>query len=136
ITRGQYCEGVKGLCFEVIGIPLGKLAHLFFISDHPIARSYWPVTGLSNRAQVGTVRGIVVDIERLDEASLALCASGHSHGLLDCCLAGAHFVRSWRRPNRMPPCHGDSPLRHGAVWILCRDLGENPARLFIKERVE
>jgi hypothetical protein len=94
------------------------------------------MTGLSNRARVGAVRAIVVDIECLDESSLALRASGHCHGLLDCCLTGTHFVGSWRHPDRMPPRHGDSPLRHRTVWIPCRDRGENPPRLFIKERVQ
>src|SRR5205823_4856464 len=136
ITRGQYREGVKGLRFEIVRIFLGELAHRFFISDHPIARPYWPMTGLSDSTRVGAVRGIVVDIERLDESSLALRAAGHSHGLLDCCLAGMHFVGSWRCPDRMPPRHGDSPLRHRAVWILRRELGENPPRLFIEERVQ
>src|SRR5205814_4555451 len=133
-TRGQYREGVKRLRFEIIGIPLRKLTHRFFISDYPIARPYWSMTGLSNRARVGAVRGIVVDIERLDESSLALRATGHSHCLLDCCLACRHFVRSWRRPNRMPPRHGDSPLRHGTVWILLGDGSKNSPGLFVEER--
>src|SRR5437016_10480500 len=102
ITRGQYREGVKGLRFEIVGILLGKLAHRFFISDYSIACSYWPMTRLSNRARVGAVRGIVVDIERPNESSLALRDSGHSHGLLDCCLAGTHFLGSRRCPARMP----------------------------------
>src|SRR5207245_4665169 len=122
--------------FEIVRILLVKLAHRFFISDYPIARPYGPMTGLSNRARVGTVRRIVVDIERLDESSLALRASGHPHGLLDCCLAGTHFVGSWRRPDRMPPRHGDPPISHGAFRILLGDRSENPARLFIEERVQ
>ena len=75
--------------------PLGEPAHRSFISDYPIACSYRPMTGLSNRAPLGAIRAIVVDIERLDESSLALRAHGHSHGFFDCCLAGTHFVGSW-----------------------------------------
>src|SRR5207245_2056197 len=122
--------------FEIVRILLVKLAHRFFISDYPIARPYGPMTGLSNRARVGTIRCVVVDIERLDESSLALRASGHPHGLLDYCLAGTHFVGSWRRPDRMPPCHGDSPLRHSTVWILLCYGSENSPGLFIDERVQ
>jgi hypothetical protein len=36
----------------------------------------------------------------------------------------------------MPPRHGDSPLCHGTRWILFGNAGENPARLFIEERVQ
>ncbi len=51
ITNRQYREGVKGLRFKIVGILVVKLAHRFFISDHAIARSHWPMTGLSDRAR-------------------------------------------------------------------------------------
>ncbi len=94
------------------------------------------MTRLPDLTRGGTVRCVVVGIQRCDKAPLAIGASLHCHGLIRCRLAGAHFVGSRRRPDRMPPRHGDSPLRHGTRWILCGDVGENPARLLIKERVQ
>ena len=82
------------------------------------------------------VRRAVIGIQRCDKLPLAIGAGLHRHGLVRCRFAGAHFVGSRRRPDRMPPRHGDSPLRHGTGWILGGDLGENPARLFVKKRVQ
>src|SRR5205085_3770082 len=113
-----------------------QLAHRFLISDYPIARSHWSMTRLSNRALARAVRRIVIDIERGNESPLAICARGHSHGLLDSRFACGHFVRSRRGPNRMPPCHRDSPLSHGAFRVLLGRGSETSPRFFIKERVQ
>ena len=136
IAHRQHRQRIKGLRFKIVGISIVKFAHCFFIRDHAIARPDWPMTRLPDLARRGTVRRAVVGIQRCDKLPLTIGAGLHRHRLVRCCLAGAHFVGSRRRPDRMPPRHGDSPLRHGTRRILGGDVGENPARLFIKKRVQ
>jgi hypothetical protein len=94
------------------------------------------MAGLSDLARGRTVRRVVVGIYRRDKLPLAVGAGGHCHRLSRCSFSGAHFVGSRRCPDWMPPRHCDSPLRHGTRWILLGDVGENPACLLIKKRVQ
>ena len=136
ITNGQDREGVEDARFEIVGIPLIKFAHRFFVRDHAIARSNWTVAGLSGRSGGRPVRRVVVGVESGDETPFAISSGLHCHCLGRGRLAGAHFVGSRRCPDWVPPGHRDSPLRHCAVWILLGDGGEATARLFIEKRVQ
>ena len=136
VANRQNRQGVKGLRFNIVRIIIVKFAHRFFIRDHAIARSDRPMAGLSDLTRGGAVRRVVVGIQRRDKLPLAIGAAGHCHGFIRRRFARAHFVGSRRRPDRMPPRHGDSPLRHGAGRILLGDVGENAARLLIKKRVQ
>src|SRR4029453_18400692 len=44
ITDTQDRESVESLYFKIIRILVAQLMHRFFVSDHTIARSDWPVT--------------------------------------------------------------------------------------------
>ena len=136
ITDTQHRESVKGLHFKIVRIRVAELAHRFFVGHYPVARSDWTVARLSNRRCGRTVRGVVIDIERRDESALAIRADVHRHRLFNGCFACAHFVRSGRRPDWMPPRHGDSPLRHRAFRIAFGDGGKDTSRLFVEKRVE
>src|SRR5207249_10628900 len=119
-----------------IHIQSALYVHRRVLSIHWTTPSLQSIAILPDLARGGAVRCVVVGVQCRDKAALEIAPSLHCHGLLRCHLACLHFVGSWRRPDRMPPCHRDSPLRHGTVWILCRDLGKNPACLLIKERVQ
>src|SRR6266581_1454741 len=67
----------EDLGFEVVRMFVAELAHRFFVSDHPIARSDRPMTRLPDRTCTRTFWGIVVNIERCDESSLAIRAGVH-----------------------------------------------------------
>src|SRR5439155_9666146 len=124
---------VEGLGFEIVRILVAGLAHRSFVGNHPIARSDWPMTRLSNRTRCRTVRRIVIDVERRNEPSLAVCPGIHRHCFFNGSFARAHFLRSGWRPNRMPPRHGDSPLSHRTFRVLLGHRRENTSRLFVEE---
>ncbi|PYL39427.1 MAG: hypothetical protein DMF36_05515 [Verrucomicrobia bacterium] len=121
ITCGQDREGVEGLDFELVRILVAQLMHRFFVSDHTIAWSNWSMTRLSNRACVRTLPRIVINVECRYESSLSIRSGVQCHCFFNSRFAGAHLVRPRRRPNRMPPCHGDSPLSHRAFGVALGD---------------
>src|SRR5947199_3545864 len=70
ITDCQNRESVEGLRFEIIGVLVAELAHRFFVGDHPIARSNWSMTRLSNCVRGITIGRNVIDIYRSNESTL------------------------------------------------------------------
>src|SRR5258707_10795821 len=58
------------------------------------------------------------------------------HRLFNGSFTRTHFIRGRRRPDRMPPGHGDSPLRHRAFRIALRHRSKNASRLFVEKRVK
>jgi len=133
ITDSEDREGVEGLDLEIVRILVAQLVHRFFVGDHTVARADWSVTRLSNRACVRTVRRIVIHIERRDESPLSVRSGVHGHCFFNCRLTGAHLIGSGRCPNRMPPCHGNSPLSHRAFRVALGYRTENTPRLFVKK---
>src|SRR5207248_6308588 len=71
ITDRQDRERVEGLHFEIVRILVAELAHRLFVGKHPIARSDWSVTRLSNGASARTTRCVVIGIKRGDESPFA-----------------------------------------------------------------
>src|SRR2546430_3705185 len=133
ITNSEYREGMEGLHFEIVRILVAQLAHRFFVRDYRIARPDWPMTRLPDGGCARTVRRMVIDIQRRDKSALAICAGIHYHPFFNSRFARAHFVRGRWRPNRMPPGHGDSPLRHRAFRVALGYSCKNAPRLFVKE---
>src|SRR5439155_487279 len=77
-----------------------------------------------------------ISVQRSNESALAIRAGVHRHRLLNGCFACAHFVRSGRRPDWMPPRHGDSPLRHRAFRVALGHRSKNASSLFVEKRVK
>ena len=136
IPNGQDRQRVEDARFKIVGIAVVQFAHRFFVRDHAIARSHWTVAGLSGRGGGRPIRRVVIGVESRNETPFAIGSGLHCHCLGHGCLAGAHFVRPGRGPDRVPPRHGDSPLCHRAVGILLGDGGEDPARLFVEKRMQ
>ncbi len=136
VTSSQHRERIEGLHFEIVRMLITELAHCFFIGDNPIARSDGSVTRLSNRSCARAVRRVVIGVECSNESALAIRAGVHRHRLFNGCFACAHFVRSGRRPDWMPPRHGDSPLRHRAFRVAFGHRSKNASSLFVEKRVK
>src|SRR5438046_10172313 len=81
VTSSQHRERVEGLHFEIVRMLVAKLAHCFFICDHPIAWSHWSMTRLSYRRCDRTVWRVVIDVECSNESALPIRAVVHRHGL-------------------------------------------------------
>src|SRR4029077_17796766 len=79
VTYSEDSERVEGLGFEIVWILVAELPHCFLVGNHPVARSHWSMTRLPDRTCVRTVWRIVIDIERGDESTLAICAGVHRH---------------------------------------------------------
>ena len=133
VTDTQDCEGVEGLDLEIVRILVAQLVHRFFVRDHTVTRSDWSMTRLPNRACARAVRRIIIHIERLDESSLSVRSGIHRHCFFNCRFTCAHLIGSGRRPNWMPPSHGDSPLSHRAFRVALRHRSENTSRLFVEK---
>src|SRR5438874_8380450 len=133
ITNSEYREGMEGLHFEIVRILVAQLAHRFFVRDHTIAWSDWPMTRLPDGSSGSSVGDVVINIQRPDKSALALRAGIHCHRFFNSRFARAHFIRSGWRPDRMPPSHGDSPLRHCAFRVAFDHRCENASCLLVKE---
>src|SRR5262249_18315070 len=133
VTGSQDCERVEGLEFKIVRILVAELMHCFFVSNDTVAWSDWSVTRLSDGACARTVRRIVINIERRDEAFLAVRSGVHRHCFFNSSFASAHLIGSRWCPNRMPPCHGDSPRSHRALGVAFSYRSENAPRLFVEK---
>ena len=133
VAYSQDRETVERLGFEIVRILVAELTHRVFVSHDAVARSDWAMTRLSNSTSVRTIRRIVISVECRDESSLSIGSSVHRPCFFNGRLARTHLVRSRWCPNRMPPRHGDSPLRHGAFGIALGHRCENASRLFVEK---
>jgi len=122
IRARQQRQSIEHGRFRIVQVVSVHVAHVRFELAHP-------------RTMAGGVGTRKEGSERVEERRLARSGRQTVRSLeerasaLEAGLAG-------RRPERMPDAHRRTPVGHGAGRVIVDDLGEQPRRLRILERVQ